>query len=93
MASCILLLSSEMLLSLLGGICSNKGGSTEIGLGIVAGMLGFLCAVVRRRRRSARVKLAADKAGVHSCPKESGQDRAFWRGGEGGIPNFVISLS
>lgn len=90
MASCILLLSSETLLSLLGGICSNKRGSTEIGLGIVVEMLGFISAVVRR---SACVKLVADKAGVHSCTKESGQDRAFWRGGEGGILNFVISLS
>lgn len=53
-------------------------------------VLGFICAVVRR---SACVKLAADKAGVHSCTKESGKDRAFWRGGEGGIFNFVISLS
>lgn len=80
-----------MLLSLLGGICSNKGGSTEIGLGIVAGVLGFICAVVRRR--SACVKLAADKAGVHSCAKDSGKDRAFWRGEEGEILNFVIPLS
>lgn len=39
------------------------------------------------------MKLVADKAGVHSCAKESSKDRAFWRGGEGGIFNFVISLS
>lgn len=62
----------------------NKGGSTEIGLGIVAEMLGFICAVVRRR--SACVKLVADKAGVHSCAKESSKDRAFW--GVGRRRNF-----
>lgn len=39
------------------------------------------------------MKLAADKAGVHSCAKDSGKDRAFWRGGEGEILNFVIPLS
>lgn len=82
-----------MLPSLPGRFCSNKLGGAEAGLQIVEKMLRFIYANARRRRRSARVNLLADKAGVHSCAEESGIDRASWRGEEGGIFNFVISLS
>lgn len=39
------------------------------------------------------MNLLADKAGVHSCAEGNGVDRTSWGGEEGGIFNFVISLS
>lgn len=46
-----------------------KGGSAEIDLGIVAEMLGCVCAVMR----SACLKLAADMAGVTAAPRRAGE--------------------
>jgi len=44
----------------------------EAGLQIVEKMLRFICANVRRRRRSARANPLADKAGVHSFARRGG---------------------
>lgn len=63
--------SSGMVLSFLGGVCSNELGGAEAGVQIAEKVSGFIYANGRRKRRSAHVNQPADKAGVHSCVPES----------------------